>query len=196
MGGLTQKETKECSAETLKMVYYVIIGLAFAEALTAFTKGASWILLLALLATICRFVHGASIHLKMDMKDLTKRWKLLWDFIGFFLQASFFYLMAHSLDTPVIFSKYFIIMLSCDAGWLIFLMGIKYIEKLERTEKQWLWSDVILIVILIMFNIIKPIGHIEIISISAIAATIFDYVCNRNFYFPNSEVCPSTNKEV
>lgn len=187
MPGLSRKDTIECSAETLKMVYYVIIGLAFAEALTTFSRGASWILLLGLLATICRFVHGASIHLEMDRRNLAKRWKLLWDFIGFFLQASFFYLMACSLNTPVLFSKYFIFMLSCDAGWLVFLRTIKYIEKWEKTEKQWFWSDVIFVVLLIISNIIKPVWHISIISIAAIVATIWDYFWNRDFYFPTSQ---------
>ena len=193
---LTPKQTRECSTETLKMIYYVIIGLAFARALTVCSEGASWIpwvLLFALLPTICRFVHGASIHLRIDI-DSEERWKLPLDFIGFFLQASFFYLMANLLNNPILFLIYFMIMLFFDAVWLIGSSMIKYI-KWEETTKQWLWSDFILIVILLVTLIWLRNFIPIIIPIGAIIATIWDYFSkpNRDFYFGTTKSTTPAN---
>lgn len=169
------------------MIYYVIIGLAFTEALASFVKGGSWILLFALLPTICRFVHGASIHLEMD-RDSPKRWKLPLDFLGFFLQASFFYLMSQSLDDQKKFSLYFGIVLFVDGLWLLVLKIIKYLE-FERSEKQWLWSDFIfgpVFISLFIFNC-SSVGWKCIILILASIATFWDYFANNRDYFPIKE---------
>lgn len=208
MSKLSPQQTRQCSTNALKMIYYVIIGLAITEALyRTFLKGGSFlglkvfwqnnlpstILLFALLPTICRFVHGASIHLDMISE---KRYKPLFDFIGFFIQGSLFYLMATSLEKPPVFSFLFGGMLLCDAFWLIFLRLINYID-LGWTEKQWLWSDFCIIgVFVILFIIDKTMACVwsEVaILIVAIVATLFDYFLNKDFYFPTSESATSAN---
>lgn len=205
---LSPQQTRQCSTNALKMVYYVIIGLAITEALyRTFLKDGSFlglqvfwpnnfpstILLFALLPTICRFVHGASIHLDMISE---KRYKPLFDFIGFFIQASFFYLMATSLERPLVFSFLFGGMLLCDAFWLIFLRLINYID-LGWTEKQWLWSDFCIIgIFVILYTIDRTmtcVWSVVAILIVAIVATFFDYFLNKDFYFPTSESVTSAN---
>ena len=199
---LSAPETRQSSAKALKMVYYVIVGLAITEALhRTFLKDGSFlglqaftlnnltrtILLFALLLTVCRFVHGASIHLDMISE---KRYKTLYDFIGFFMQASLFYLMAVSLEKPIVFSSLFGIMLLFDAFWLIFLRMGNYIE-LDGTAKQWLWSDFCIVgalfVIYLTDTTMACICSVVVIFIVALAATFLDYFLNKNFYFPISK---------
>lgn len=219
MTKLSPQQTRESSTNALKMVYYVIIGLAITEALyRTFLKDGSflglWVfrtknlsstlLLFALMPTICRFVHGASIHLDMIS---AKRYKPFCDFVGFFFQASFFYLMALSLEKQVIFSLFFGLMLLCDASWLLILSKIKYIE-LGQVEKQWLRSDFGIIGVLIVLLIGTKIEYIKIIDteivsicsaavifIVAIVATVQDYCSNKDFYFPTSEGAISGKRE-
>lgn len=137
------QQTRDASKEALKVIYYVIIGIAITEALNrAFLKQGvflglqifesnnlpSIILLFAFLPTICRFVHGASIHFDVIS---SKRYKPLFDFSGFLLQAAFFYLMATSLDKQLAFLYLFGLLLLSDALWLIFLRMINYIELIR-----------------------------------------------------------------
>jgi hypothetical protein len=208
MTKLSPQQTRQCSTNALKMIYYVIIGLAITEALyRTFLKGGSFpglkvfwannlpstILLFALLPTICRFVHGASIHLDMISE---KRYKPLLDFIGFFIQASLFYLMAASLERPLVFSFLFGGMLLCDAFWLIFLRLINYID-LGSTEKQWMWSDFCIIGLFVMLYMINKtmacVWSVVGILIVAIVGTFLDYFLNKDFYFPTSETVTSAN---
>ena len=199
---LSPQQTRQHSTSALKMVYYVIIDLAITEALyRTFLKDGSFLgvqvfgqnnlpstlLLFALFLTICRFVHGASIHLDMI---LDKRYKPLFDFIGFFIQASLFYLMAISLNKPLVFSFLFGSMLFCDALWLFLLKFIHYID-FNRTVKQWLWSNFCIIVVFVILYIIDRkmtcIWSVVVILIVAFVATFFDYFLNKDFYFPTSE---------
>ena len=81
----------------------------------------------------------------------------------------------------------FILMLSVDAMWLLFLMIGKIID-ITSTERQWLRSDgVMLIFFLCIFLVDKTVSSVfSLISICIIAvlATIFDYLKNWAFYFP------------
>jgi len=202
------KQRWNSSVTALKSVYYVVIGLAITEALTrTFIEGGKFIgftvlnlanlpttlLLLAFVPTICRFVHGASMHLDVES---SKRYKLLWDFFGFLLQGALFYLMALSLRAPQAFALLFILMLASDVGWVILLVVVKYIEA-DRVVKQWLRSDITLIVILIVLlaatKLLCPkvvskevacICSASVLCLLSILATLWDYVANRDFYFP------------
>ena len=121
------------SKEALKSVYYVLIGIAVAEALNrVFLENGQFLglsvltapyvarllLLFAFLPTITRFVHGASIHLGVVG---THRLKPLYDFIGFFLQAILFYIMALSIDNVIRFTGAFVLLLAADVLWILIL---------------------------------------------------------------------------
>ena len=191
------------SKDALKVIYYVIIGIAITQALDrVFLENGAFIgmkvfkninilthflLLIAFLPTICRFVHGASIHLNLIH---TGTFKTLIDFIGFFLQAILFYLMAIAIDNIVVFAILFCLMLSIDAIWLVLLCTIGY-QNFKGTVRQWIFSDVILIFILIVciiyFSKISSMLTAIIILLASLVATFFDYIQNRNFYFPGHE---------
>lgn len=184
------------SRDALKYVYYVIIGIAITEALSrTFVEGGvflgvgifnkvTFILLFAFLPTICRFVHGASIHLDVISKE--KRFKTIIDCGGFLLQAIFFYLMAVSINKTMGFVVSLGLMLLIDSLWLIFLFLIKYIPS-DFTHKQWLCSNFIVLVLLgasffLMGN--AKVGWPIFIAIISVIAAFFDYYLNRDFYFP------------
>lgn len=202
---LDKKETYQTTIEALKMIYYVIIGLAIKEALSRtflgreenflgmeIFKGDNLItlfLLVAFLFTIVRFVHGASIHLEMAKKP-EMRWKPLWDFAGFVLHGSLFYMMAISLKRISHFSVAFAFMVGVDAVWIIAIRIIGYIKKLDFVHREWLISDIVIILLLclILPVMIKSDFWLAIvILIIAILAAVVDYVWNMRFYFPKGE---------
>ncbi|HUT94084.1 MAG TPA: hypothetical protein VMY37_31770 [Thermoguttaceae bacterium] len=201
MATQNREEVLRCSTGALMMIYYVVVGLAITEALqNTFLNDGSFmaarafstenlpktLLFLALLPTICRFVHGASMHLGVLGE---KRYKPLVDFLWFCLQASIFYLMAFSLDTLVLFSVFFGILLLFDAAWLVLLRLLRYVE-FGPTEKQWLVSDTVISSALALYVIcrvdecITDASAASLILLVAVAATVWDYVANRDFYFP------------
>jgi len=202
MATQNREEALKCSTSTLMMIYYVIIGLAITEALqNAFIMDGSFIgeraistanlprtlLLFALLPTICRFVHGASMHLGLLGE---KRFKPLLDFVWFFLQASIFYLMSFSLESPVPFSIFFGVLLLLDVAWLLLLGSIQYV-KVGFTEIQWLVSDAAIIVALCGICLARErVGNTVAASLIlsvAFLATVLDYAMNREFYFPSRD---------
>lgn len=199
---LSAQQTRQASGNALKTVYYVIIGLAITEALQrTFLDNGSFvglsvfspkhlpttILLFAFLPTICRFTHGASLHLDAASNS---RYKPLLDFVGFFLQASLFYLMAASLEKPFAFSCFFGMMLVFDAGWILLLRSFRYIS-LDWTAWQWSVSDgCILVAFGILYYYDRTMGTcttlLWILGVSLIATAV-DYVMNSGFYFPTGD---------
>src|SRR5207247_1368406 len=142
------------SKEALKYIYYVVAGIAITDALSrAFAPDGQFLgrqlltsnrrptllLLVALLTTIFRFVHGASIHLDSIHKGSIKT---LFDFFGFFGQASLFYLMALSLANAAMFCVLLFVMLGLDALWLLVFRPLSSLG-FRDTEVQWIVSDVV-----------------------------------------------------
>ena len=201
---LTTAQVRRSSANALKTVYYVIVGLAIAEALSrTFVKHGLFIgldcfkkenlpcflLLCAFLPTICRFVHGASLHLDAPSE---KRFKPLINFCAFLMQGSFFYLMALSLDKLTTFIGFFGLMLLSDAIWLILLKAKGYLDELSAYANQWLRSDIFIIFSLVLIYLISrktgsAWASLFILVISFLAA-IRDYWKNSGLYFPGSHV--------
>lgn len=186
----------------LKVIYYVIIGIAITEALSRVLLKAdifvgaelidqenrpSLFLLLAFLPTISRFVHGASIHLDGIQ---TGRFKALFDFVGFFLQALLFYVMALSLDQPRIYCLLFILMLLADTLWLFVLWIIPHID-FSRTQGQWIGSNIIIILTLaaVMWlpRCVSTIVLTTVVLCTSWIATFADYGMNADFYFPKDQ---------
>lgn len=189
------------TSNALKTVYYVIIGLAFTEALERsfiqddvfiglriFSKErlSITLLLAAWVPTTIRFIHGSTLHLEAISRE---RYKPLLDFIGFFFQASLFYLMAISLVTTRVFVALFCFMLVFDSLWVIGLHLVKYI-KLRKTERQWLLSNALLIVAMsVLYWCKASISDqflAQVVCLGAVAASVWDYVANRDFYFPET----------
>jgi hypothetical protein len=200
MNTFNKDQARQSSANALKTVYYVIVGLAIAEALSrTFVKHGLFIgwacfakenfpcflLLCAFLPTICRFVHGASLHLDAPSE---KRFKPLIDFCAFLMQGSFFYLMALSLDKLTTFLLFFGCMLLSDAIWLIVLKAKGYLDKLSIFANQWLRSDFLIIFFLVLAYLISKktenIWPSLFIFVISFLASIRDYWKNKGLYFP------------
>lgn len=191
----------EASKDALKMIYYVIIGLAITQSLDrVFTNGGTFVwpglldrrhlpsllLLLAFLPTVTRFVHGASIHFDVIH---TGSFKALFDFFGFFLQASLFYVMALSIDNAVIFTVLFGAMLVSDAAWLCLLRCVGYIN-FGDTEKQWIGSDLAMVFVFGFIwwfdSSMVSMAATGVVLAASWIATAADYRMNSGFYFPRS----------
>ena len=204
MGSRNTESARQSSVGALKMVYYVILGLAITEALRR-TFSEAWLcekvfdkkemvsvlLLLAFVPTICRFGLGASLHLDVHFtgqgSHSLKRAKLGLDFVAFFFQALLFYLMAVTIEHPGLFMLFLFLMILFDAAWLVVLRCKKYIDW-NWTETQWLVSDALIVVALfIIWCLARTMGSVGVaiaVCIVAIVATVFDFCCNRNTYFP------------
>ena len=202
MSSSSTAQTRQNSVSALKMLYYVVLGLAIAEALSrTFLSDCEFIglrifdrehlptsfLLVAFIFTLCRFAHGASMHLDSPSE---KNHKHLCDFIGFFLQALFFYLMAITVGNTCAFVLFFIVMLVFDALWLLLLRRMKYIPW-TKTETQWVISDAIIILAFVPICFIsagtKTLWLPALITLISLAAAVWDYCYNWGFYFPKDK---------
>jgi len=189
----------KASKDALRAIYYVVFGLALKEALGhAFVKdgrfvgsgmfdSAQWpttLLFLAFLPTAIRFVHGASIHFEAFSSE---RYKPIFDFTGFLIQASFLYLMAITLAAPRDFAWLFIVMLLIDTAWLL-VLHLSEFHQAQKTEWQWIVSNIA--VVCIVTGLLRFEASLEdawVITATSIAATLFDYYFNREFYFPKEK---------
>jgi len=179
------------SKETLKNIYFIIIGIAITEALNRTIVMTNDLLtsvlsLIIYLPTIIRFTHGASLYLD---KIYEKRRNIAINFISFSFQSIIFYIMSLYLEESLIFLFLLLVMLFNDAFWILILVFKKY-EEFDKTLKQWLRSDtvfalfIILSLIFLAINLFfKYIGLI-LVLIYAIFATFWDYIRNREKYFP------------
>jgi len=200
MASTSTRDRLEASRGAIKAIYYVIVGIAITEALSRvfakdgpyprwrlfdLTRQPSVFLLVAFMLTISRFVHGASIHL--DAID-SGRFKALFDFIGFLIQAALFYVMALSIAHPRPFVLWFIFMLVADALWLLVLYRVRYIQ-FGGTARQWVVSDAVLVAIFLGGLYFDPeIGRwsVVLVALCSAGAAVADYWVNRNFYFPKA----------
>ncbi len=192
-------DVRLASKGALKTTYYVLIGIAITEALnrvflsngrfvgTRLFTGAllpPFLLLLAYLPTLSRFVHGASIHL--DVVG-TQRLKPLFDFIGFFVQALLFYLMALSVNVTATFIALFAILMLADGVWILVLRFKRFL-KLGRMEKEWILSDILLAAVALALVFVPwpvtPMLAAAAICVVAWVAAVIDYGSNTYFYFP------------
>ncbi len=198
----------DASKEALKLIYYVIIGLAITQSLDrVFLSNGSFVwatlldqnhlpsllLLLSFLPTVTRFVHGASIHLDVIH---TGRFKVLFDFFGFFVQASLFYVMALSIHEGAIFTVLFGTMLVADTAWLCILRCVGYV-KFGRTERQWIASNLVIVTIFFVVwrcfdRSMASVGSAAVILVTSWIAAVADYWMNRPFYFPTEERDPES----
>ncbi|MFX1504674.1 MAG: hypothetical protein ACFFDC_01045 [Promethearchaeota archaeon] len=177
------------SKETLKNIYFIIIGIAITEALNRTFEGAQDFLMVALsliifLPTIIRFTHGASLYLDKTYK---RRKKIAINFISFSIQSLLFYIMSIFIENIIVFQILLFCMLINDAIWMLILIFKDY-EEFDNEFKQWLISDgffcfaIIISFILIWVNF-NYIGLIVVLIYSTFA-TFWDYIKNKDTYFP------------
>ena len=98
--------------------------------------------------------------------------------------------MAISLNNALFFLFWLVFMLTADAIWIIYLL-IKWNNNIQfkSTTKQWLISDFIIILLLIIIEILLFLEWSSFwlsikIMIVCVIATMIDYKINKEFYFP------------
>ena len=202
-GGHDTKATRQASRDVLKSLYAILFGLAIREALNRgflaknanqeleflgleiFTERhlSAFLLCCAFLFTAIRFVHGASIHIHAVPSPKAKP---VVDFVGFLIQGAILYLMAVTVHMPTSFGWLFVILLIIDLAWLSILHYSGH-HKITGTERQWIWSNVIMLIMILLVVFcsrasVSSIGS-AVIAVSSILAAICDYYSNRSFYF-------------
>ena len=218
-GWLSPKEVYQSSINALKHVYYVLITLVIINAFQGTISiennslNLEWnalIMLLSLLFTVVRFLHGASIHLNIK----SEKPKVGIDYISFLIQGSLFYVMSISLKNPILFSLAYVCLVIADIFWIILMFlgkvrACKWVR--ECTELQWLFSDIFITILLIPFIIflinnpeVKSTFSVIYIFIISLGMLIFDYCWNVHFYFPhkmgkallNNQICIYNENEI
>lgn len=203
MSGDSSQETRRLSADALKAVYLIIVGLALVQALSLVLEQEAGqgstvprLLLVAFLATFIRFVHGASLHLELDLAPRTRFGPLI-NFIGFLFQGMGLFLMALSVADPFRYAGWFLVMLAIDLAWLVVMRRLQ--GRATSVSQQWMRSDVLLIVLLglcpyaVRAEFADSSSEAMAIVVTAIslAAAVWDYRENAAFYFgPGSGKAP------
>jgi len=187
--------------EALQSIYLVIVGLAIVQALTrVFTRSGDvfvgtdifeqpgWLLLIAFLATVVRFAHGSILH--FASLDNTRTWRV--SMLGLLAQALVFFVAAFSVETITGFLIALMAIFVVDSAWLL---AIRWLHGKEEVPafRQWLLSNLILIVLLGaalgLQQGLEPWWETQLaigVMVSAVAATVVDYVMNDDLYFPGT----------
>lgn len=115
----------------LRWLYTVAAGFAVVTAVRTFALDANenfdfrfdgdLVLLVVFISVVTRFAHGAIRHFYKYYDESSEGWlplQPLTDFLGLFLEALFFLLMALSLEDHPQFALYYLLLLLTDTLWL------------------------------------------------------------------------------
>ena len=175
------------SIEALKIIYYVIVGLALTQIMSIFTvpnaydKVLAFILALSLLPTLVRFSLGITQVLEAH-KTSASGTTLLVDFFLFLFMGSFLYFMAAYIGDIKIYLIFFIILLLVDLLWL----------RITKTAvpRQFIFSDISVIVLLFVLygaSYLAPSSGFWALGVFllliSVIATCCDFKYNWKFYF-------------
>jgi hypothetical protein len=191
----------ERSVSNLQTLYTVVVGLALVKALqTIFFKDAnlesmriSWAYLPALISlvvTMIPFYHGACRYLDetyiCKRKQESKLGGLI-DFIFFFCEGSIFYILALSLEDPLAFFRWWLILLLMDIIWLVFVFFNA--NNVFKKIKSWFWLN--LASGLVVFAAIaskffkEDINEWIILTAFLLVRSVLDYSLAWLFYWPS-----------
>jgi hypothetical protein len=203
---------RQSSLTALEQIYYVIAGLALTNAITTGTtmlngegnsssstdsKIIAACMLLGFVFTLVRFVQGAATHFGSHKKehavDARGRYEALQpllDFLSFGLQASLFVVLASEFNKSDLFMYAFLVLLVSDAVWIkltiLFDIDVKQNQLIKSVLQQWVWSNVVLGIVLAIFWFLvfdAPIWRAVAFACCSLIAFLVDYWCNREYYF-------------
>ena len=173
--------------KAIRLIYVLIISLAFTEALKSLfiqndifklPKSQDIILCVIFFSFITRFFIGAYRILSYDIEVEIRQPKIIIDSIGFFLQALAFYIFA-LIYHNFIFTQWLIIIICIvDLVWLALLAMVYKIK--EVTYNQWQIHNIV-ICCFVLFNIFY-LDNLIILLIVSFLALVIDFVYNREFY--------------
>lgn len=174
--------------KAIRLIYVLIISLAFTEALKSLfiqndifklPKSQDIILVLIFFSFITRFFMGAYRILSYDIEVEISRPKIIIDSIGFSFQALVFYVFS-LIYHNFLFTQWLIIIICIvDLVWLALLAVIFKIK--EDTYNQWQTHNIV-ISCFVLLNIFYFANLILLLIVSFLAFVI-DFVYNREFYF-------------
>ena len=191
---------------SLQELYTVAIGVALAKAMELYVGGSEGGSghgerfremtpgLVALVATLVPFYHGAMRHLdKMYVEDhgrFVRRGALLADFLWLFIEAGIFVGMALQLGPPARFGWWLVLLLVFDSTW-----GILFHFALSKHRHHWAefkWALTNLPVAGVLSVVLWRLSLSEegtaaiafVVPAVAVVRSLIDYSWSWKFYFP------------
>ncbi|MBL1214674.1 MAG: hypothetical protein HND52_15065 [Ignavibacteriae bacterium] len=174
--------------EAIRLLYVLIIGLGITNAITdLFIANKSFVvpsveksvLFIIYFSFILRFFFGAYRVLAYDIDIEIRRTKVIINMFGFFIQAISFFIYSISYQNIAVSQWLVIIICGIDLIWILSLIFIY--KTADRTSYQWLFHDLIIIIVLPINLLFWQ--NIWVLFIIAIVALILDLAINHEFYF-------------
>lgn len=165
----------------------------------------TWVFFIIFVTTVVRFAHGAMRHFDHyyveQPQQIHWRRQPLWDFLFLGIEAFIFFILAFSLDNPLRFITYYLILLLLDTFWLVGVFFTHIKQVWSGTPRNWIIANAIVLVVagipwLWGYNAeTYPLWLLLPFCIGVLFHTIMDYCTNWGFYFggapneqPNVEV--------
>jgi len=195
------------SVRNLQELYTVAIALAIAVAIERLMIGTrlSWYIvpmLVAFLATIIPFYHGAMRHLDetyvaRDGKDM-RAGGLLSDFVILFVQACLFFVFARTLPSAHAAAISLLVLLAVDVAWgLTVALLIRRNRRVPMAALKWVPINLIAVAMLTVLVAVDtgapPSGHVDqpmayALAGVSLARSIADFAVSWSFYFPPRDI--------
>jgi hypothetical protein len=198
---------RHSSVHNLQQLYTVAVGVAVAVAIAQIMDATTrleprlawWRIpaLVAFLATIIPFYHGAMRHLEhtyveRDGRDV-REGSLLADFIILFIQACLFFVFARTLVDAHAAAVGLLVVLAVDVVWGVAVaLLLRKNRRAELAAMRWVPINVVTVVVLsiaIALDRSPPVaGHVDavgyVLMTVAILRSTVDYAASWRFYFP------------
>jgi hypothetical protein len=205
---MPMKTSRVSSVRHLQTLYTVVVGVALTVALediSATTPGQTSLLssvdavllLVAFIATLLPFYHGALRHLDVtwiekEGRDV-KSGALLADFVILFVEGCLFLLIARQLGSPFHFGVGLAALLAIDVIWGVVAHVAFTQPGADKAEWKWVQNNVVAVIALLalLFAVRTWVAQpaqatwmVVGLLIVALVRTIVDYVRSWDFYYP------------
>jgi hypothetical protein len=207
-GEMPMKTSRVSSVGHLQTLYTVVVGVALTVALedisatgpgqTSLLSSVDAVLLLvAFIATLLPFYHGALRHLDVtwiekEGRDV-KSGALLADFVILFVEGCLFLLIARQLSSPFHFGAGLAALFAIDVIWGIVAHVAFTQPGADKAEWKWVQNNVVAVIALLalLFSartwVAQPAQATWMVVgllIVALVRTVVDYVRSWDFYYP------------
>lgn len=202
------KTSRVSSVGHLQTLYTVVVGVALTVALEDISATGSGqtsllssvdavLLLVAFIATLLPFYHGALRHLDVtwiekEGRDV-KSGALLADFVILFVEGCLFLLIARQLSSPFHFGAGLAALLAIDVIWGVVAHAAFTQPGADKAEWKWVQNNVVAVIALLalLFSVKTWVAQPAQVTwtvvgllIVALVRTIVDYVRSWDFYYP------------
>lgn len=146
------------------------------------------LLLVAFIATLIPFFHGAMRHMHQAWDESTAPSPslMMFDFVLLFIQTLLFFVLADLTRNPLWFTVALTILLVVDVAWLFARRTWG-----KQGESGLIWAKVNIPTIALLMTVLvtaqltnwNAITLASVVALIAIGRTVADYLCARTFYF-------------